>query len=171
MEKSLNVNSENLIILFDSNFSITKLKKFNKNSTVISLDFNSHKILSKNNIEHITSDSFLKTENYLEIWGKSFLFSKWYENSSIANILEYKNINVGKLFYVEFHYHLLHNLKKVFELNNICKKYKNFKIIAPSSLLSVLKQIHENIEYIEVEETLESLLYNKINFQISKSLI
>ena len=86
MEKSLNVNNENLIILFDSNFSISKLKKFNKNSTVITLDFNSHKILSKNNIEHITSDSFLKTENYLEIWKKSFLFSKWYENSSITNI-------------------------------------------------------------------------------------
>ena len=170
MEKSLNVNNENLIILFDSNFSISKLKKFNKNSTVITLDFNSHKILSKNNIEHITSDSFLKTENYLEIWKKSFLFSKWYENSSIANILEYKNINVGKLFYVEFHYHLLHNLKKVFELDNICKKYKNFKIIAPSSLLPLLEQIHENIEYIKVEETLESLLYNKIDFQISKSL-
>jgi len=170
MEKSLNENNKNLIILFDSNFDISKLKKFNKNSIVISLDFDSHKILLKKNIEHITSDSFLTTENYFEIWKKSFLFSKWYENSTLEDILQYKNINLGKLFYIEFHYHLLPNLKKVIELDNICKKYKKYKIIAPSSLSSLLAQIHENIDYIEVEENLEDLLYNKIDFQLTKSL-
>ena len=170
MGKSLNANNENLIILFDSNFNISKLKTLDKNSIVISLDFNSHKILSKENIEHVTSDNFLTTEDHFEVWKKSFLFSKWYENSTIEDVLQYKNINVGKLFYIEFHYHLLPNLKKVIELDNICKKYKKFKIIAPSSLSSLLEQIHENIDYIEVEENLEGLLYNKIDFQLTKSL-
>jgi len=167
MEKSLNEKS---IVLYDTNFSFSKLKEYNKNTIIITFDFDSHKVLSENNIEHITSDSLLETTDYYEIWKNSFLFSKWYENPDVENILEYKNINIGKLFYIEFHYHLLPNLKKVIELNKICKKYKNYKIISPSSLSPLLEQIHKNIEYVQVEEELENLLYNKIDFQITKSL-
>ena len=167
MEKSLN---EKLIVLYDTNFSFSKLKEYNKNAIIITFDFDSHKVLSENNIEHITSDSLLETTDYYEIWKNSFLFSKWYENSDVENILKYKNINIGKLFYIEFHYHLLPNLKKVIELDKICKKYRKYKIISSSSLSSLLEQIHKDIEYVQVEEELENLLYNKIDFQITKSL-
>jgi len=167
MEKSLNENS---IVLFDTNFDISKLEEIKRNAIVISLDFDSHKILSQNNIEHITSDSLLVTTDYFEIWKKSLSLSKWHDNSGIENILKYENINIGKLFYVEFHYHLLPNLKKIIELDVICKKYKNCKIISSSSLSPLLKQIHENVEYVKVEEKLESSLYDNIDFQITKSL-
>ena len=47
MEKSLNEKS---IVLYDTNFSFSKLKEYNKNTIIITFDFDSHKVLSENNI-------------------------------------------------------------------------------------------------------------------------
>ena len=69
MEKSLNEKS---IVLYDTNFSFSKLKEYNKNTIIITFDFDSHKVLSENNIEHITSDSLLETTDYYEIWQNSW---------------------------------------------------------------------------------------------------
>ena len=172
MEKVLkNSNSKNIII-FDSSYSFETLKKIMENdeSVIVSFDYDSHKILSDNGIKHQISDDFLSTEDLWYIWRKSFSLSQWYENSEIPETLEYKGINTGKLFYIEFHYHLLQFLKRFVELIFLCEKFHSSRILAPSSFSEILNLLNHNVEYIKVEQKPESFLYDSVKFHITNSL-
>ena len=172
MEKVLkNSNSKNIII-FDSSYSFETLKKIMENdeSVIVSFDYDSHKILSDNGIKHQISDDFLSTEDLWYIWRKSFSLSQWYESSEIPETLEYKGINTGKLFYIEFHYHLLQFLKRFVELIFLCEKFHSSRILAPSSFSEILNLLNHNVEYIKVEQKPESFLYDSVKFHITNSL-
>ena len=172
MEKVLkNSNSKNIII-FDSSYSFETLKKIMENdeSVIVSFDYDSHKILSDNGIKHQISDDFLSTEDLWYIWRKSFSLSQWYESSEIPETLEYKGINTGKLFYIEFHYHLLQFLKRFVELIFLCEKFHSSRILAPSSFSEILNMINHNVEYIIVEQNPECFLYDSVKFHITNSL-
>ena len=172
MEKVLkNSNSKNIII-FDSSYSFETLKKIMENdeSVIVSFDYDSHKILSDNGIKHQISDDFLSTEDLWYIWRKSFSLSQWYESSEIPETLEYKGINTGKLFYIEFHYHLLQFLKRFVELIFLCEKFHSSRILAPSTFSEILNLLNNNVEYIKVEQKPESFLYDSVKFHITNSL-
>ena len=172
MEKVLkNSNSKNIIIV-DSSYSFETLKKIMENdeSVIVSFDYDSHKILSDNGIKHQISDDFLSTEDLWYIWRKSFSLSQWYESSEIPETLEYKGINTGKLFYIEFHYHLLQFLKRFVELIFLCEKFHSSRILAPSSFSEILNLLNHNVEYIKVEQKPESFLYDSVKFHITKSI-
>ena len=172
MEKVLkNSNSKNIIIV-DSSYSFETLKKIMENdeSVIVSFDYDSHKILSDNGIKHQISDDFLSTEDLWYIWRKSFSLSQWYENLEMPETLEYKGINTGKLFYIEFHYHLLQFLKRFVELIFLCEKFHSSRILAPSSFSEILNLLNHNVEYIKVEQKPESFLYDSVKFHITNSL-
>ena len=172
MEKVLkNSNSKNIIIV-DSSYSFETLKKIMENdeSVIVSFDYDSHKILSDNGIKHQISDDFLSTEDLWYIWRKSFSLSQWYESSEIPETLEYKGINTGKLFYIEFHYHLLQFLKRFVELIFLCEKFHSSRILAPSTFSEILNLLNNNVEYIKVEQKPESFLYDSVKFHITNSL-
>ena len=172
MEKVLkNSNSKNIII-FDSSYSFETLKKIMENdeSVIVSFDYDSHKILSDNGIKHQISDDFLSMADLWYIWRKSFSLSQWYESSEIPETLEYKGINTGKLFYIEFHYHLLQFLKRFVELIFLCEKFHSSRILAPSSFSEILNLLNHNVEYIKVEQKPESFLYDSVKFHITNSL-
>ena len=172
MEKVLkNSNSKNIII-FDSSYSFETLKKIMENdeSVIVSFDYDSHKILSDNGIKHQISDDFLSIADLWYIWRKSFSLSQWYESSEIPETLEYKGINTGKLFYIEFHYHLLQFLKRFVELIFLCEKFHSSRILAPSTFSEILNLLNHNVEYIKVEQKPESFLYDSVKFHITNSL-
>ena len=172
MEKVLkNSNSKNIII-FDSSYSFETLKKIMENdeSVIVSFDYDSHKILSDNGIKHQISDDFLSMADLWYIWRKSFSLSQWYESSEIPETLEYKGINTGKLFYIEFHYHLLQFLKRFVELIFLCEKFHSSRILAPSTFSEILNLLNNNVEYIKVEQKPESFLYDSVKFHITNSL-
>ena len=172
MEKVLkNSNSKNIIIV-DSSYSFETLKKIMENdeSVIVSFDYDSHKILSDNGINHQISDDFLSMADLWYIWRKSFSLSQWYESSEIPETLEYKGINTGKLFYIEFHYHLLQFLKRFVELIFLCEKFHSSRILAPSSFSEILNLLNNNVEYIKVEQKPESFLYDSVKFHITKSI-
>src|SRR5256885_2300311 len=99
---------DTMVVLFDSTISLNDLKKFvEKKSTIISIDYLSHKILSANGIMHEISDSYLNESDLKMIQNDSFTFSKWFEGSDMQEFVEYDGINVGQLFYDEFHYMLV----------------------------------------------------------------
>ena len=172
MEKILKNYDSKTVILFDSSYDLKTLKKIMEKdeSIIVSLDYNSHKILSDRNIKHHISDDFLGVTDLLDIWKKSFSLSQWYDNLELSKILEYKGINIGKLFYPEFHYHLLPFLKKFVELIFLCDKFCGSKIIAPSSISDILSLLNPNVEYIKVEQKSENFLYDTVKFQITNSL-
>ena len=172
MEKVLKNSNTKNIIIFDSSYGFETLKKIMENdeSVIVSFDYDSHKILSDNGIKHQISDDFLSTEDLWYIWRKSFSLSQWYESSEIPETLEYKGINTGKLFYIEFHYHLLQFLKRFVELIFLCEKFHSSRILAPSSFSEILNLLNHNVEYIKVEQKPESFLYDSVKFHITNSL-
>ena len=127
-------------------------------------------ILSDHGIKHMIADEFLSITDLWNIWKKSFSLSQWYNNSEIAEILEYKGINTGKLFYIEFHYHLLPFLKKFMAIIFLCKKFHSSRILAPSSLSDIFDLLDHDVEYIKVKQKSESFLYDSVKFQITDSL-
>tara|TARA_B100001179_G_scaffold233044_1_gene228746 strand:+ start:1638 stop:3521 length:1884 start_codon:yes stop_codon:yes gene_type:complete len=166
-----NPNSKT-VILFDSSYSLDTLKEIieNNGSVIISFGYSSHKILSDHGIKHMIADEFLSITDLWDIWKKSFSLSQWYNNSEIAEILEYKGINTGKLFYIEFHYHLLPFLKKFMAIIFLCKKFHSSRILAPSSLSDIFDLLDHDVEYIKVKQKSESFLYDSVKFQITDSL-
>src|SRR6266571_727432 len=114
------------VVLFDSTMSLSDLKKFGekKSTTIISIDYLSHKILSANGIMHEISDSYLNESDLKIIQNDSFTFSKWFEGSDVQEFVEYDGINMGQLFYDEFHYMLVPFLKIFVELTKIIQKHK-----------------------------------------------
>lgn len=172
-----NINKDNhnsIIILVDSSASLHIVKQLLDNNSyakVISFDYESHKALSRNNISHEISDNYLTEEDLQKIQKESYNLAKWYENREICKLLEYENINTGKLFYIEFHYFLLPFLKKFVELINIFKMHKNSKFIASQNLYKIALPLTPSV--IQLEKNLENsnpFLYDSIKFRLTDSV-
>ena len=109
--------SFNSILFFDENCTLDKKELF-QHSLIISFDYKSHKQLQENNIQHIISDNFLQENDYESIQQESHRLSYWYERPEISQYLLYDGMNLGELFYIEFHYELVPILKKIIEIVN-----------------------------------------------------
>lgn len=170
-KKSHMVNySTKTIVFFDSSSNIEKFKN-SSDTYVITFDYESHKKLQKNNINHDISDDFIDAIELQTIQKQSYHFSRWYDDSIISNLLEYDGINLGKLFYVEFHYTLIPFLKKFVEINNIIKKYPKSKFIVSSDLFEITKTFTSQVEKLDgVTKFTHNFLYDSIkySFKIGK---
>jgi len=141
--------SSNIIVLFDKKSDITELKNLIKNEPeliIISFDYESHKSLLKNKINHIISDDYSK-ENLLDIiQNSSYAFSEWFKESKIASLLDYEGINLGQLFKSEFHYLLVSFLKKFVEITSIFQMYPNARFVCSSSLYEIIKTFTNSVD-------------------------
>lgn len=161
------LNSE--VILYDSSSSIEKLKKFKtEKSTIITFDHQSHKTLTQNGIIHKISDDFLNEDDLKLIQDSSYSFAKWFDQESISKTLEYEGINLGELFYVEFHYFLIPFLKKFIETSKILDTYKNSKFIVSPTLHSIVNSFTKSVILLESNtEEPKTFLYDTIKFTFS----
>lgn len=161
------------IILVDSTSSIDKIKKMVKNQRnfkIITFDYNSHKYLSKNKIIHKISDDFLNEDELQEIHDESFNLTKWYEGE-FSDSLQFENINLGRVFYVEFHHFLLPFLKKVFEIKKIVEELSNVEFIASSRLFDIVKNFNSSVTYLDEDKKLyEDFLDDSIRLRITDSM-
>lgn len=158
------------VILVNSVFDIDKLKKINNDdSTIISFDYTSHKILTENGIEHDLSDNFLNSEDTKKIQQNSYRLTKWYDDSTVSSMLTYEEINLGRLFYVEFHYFLLPFLKKFIEITRICKKYGQKRLVTTFDLYNIAKLFDTNTVALD-EKKQEDFVYDHIKIPIAGSL-
>lgn len=171
MEKSINFTLSNPseIILFDSSATLDDLKTVLKNQKIITFDMESHELLTKNNIEHETSDNYSQNK-FDDIQKLSYKFSKWYENPQIAKEITYENINLGKLFYVEFHYFLVPLLKKFYELLIIVNKYENSNFIASPLIHKLVFCLKVDKNKIMGKDYLPSFLYDSFKIKITNSI-
>jgi hypothetical protein len=78
-----------------------------------------HFLLLRKNIEHETSDKYIDEKDIIQIQEESYRLSSWYLENKIRSVLEYNQINIGELFYIEFYNKLVSVLWDLTNLKNI----------------------------------------------------
>ena len=158
------------IILIDSTCDIdelTRIKIEYINPTIITFDYESHQILEKNQIPHQVSDIYLNEDELETIQKNSYPLSNWFNESIARNSLEYDGINLGELFYVEFHYFLVPFLKKFLELKKISLKYNNANFIATPNLFDIISTFGKSVKKINADAIQPSnFLYDTVKYHL-----
>ena len=159
---------ESLVLLFDSSSTIDQIKKFvEQKIKIITFDYESHKMLSKNNIDHEISDNYISDTDLQIIQNDSYNLSKWFLEPSISKLIEYEGVNLGKLLHVEFTLFLIKFLKKFLEILQISKKYVNVKFVTSHELYDIANSITNNITKLEGKQITFYYDTIKINSKIA----
>jgi len=156
------INSD-IIILFDNTSNLSDLKKNiqNKKCKIISLDYQSHKILMENKIKHEISDNYLKEKESSSIQKKCYMLTQWFSQPDIAKLLKYDDINLGELSAMEFNFLLIPFLKKFVEITRIFNIYQSSEFICSPSSYQIVKTMTKS----------SSRLNNKIiNNELQKNI-
>jgi hypothetical protein len=164
--------SDDSILLVDSSFVLSELKKeyLNKSFLIVSFDYKSHKQLDKNQIPHICSDEFLSEDDIDKIQQYAYQLIYWYNESKIKNLIEYETINFGKLFHEEIMDYLVKFLKSFFEIKLIYEKYPNALFLTSHTLYETLKLFTSSIQKLSSSSTVENYANDQIrvNFNFGK---
>jgi len=148
------------IILFSKNSSVSQIKSLkNEEKKIISFDYDSHKILSSNNVEHEISDNYLSSDDLQLIQKLSYKFAKWFKEDKISNILNYEDINLGLLIQVEFNYFLVQFIKKYFEILKITTTYPNSSFFVSHDLNDLTSIFTQKINIINEQTTSKNDFY------------
>jgi len=140
------------IALIDSSTNQELLiNEYQNYSLIISFDYESHIFLSKNNIEHEICDAFTTDAELEDLQKKSYYYSKWFEINEISKLIVFNDINLGELFYTEFHYYLVPILKKFYELTKIIKKFPSAKFTSNGNLFKIISELSNNVSLLHDE--------------------
>ena len=176
--------SESAILLIDSDSNLSKIKTTKKDfhwNKIISFDYDSHKNLNLENIEHETSDEFITQEETNEIQNHLYTFSKWYDVKSIQKYFMVGDLNIGQLLQEQFIDYMIKFLKKFFEFKKIYEKFPNSTFISSGILYEISAIFSSNVQKIDTDEEVNydfvhdkvridlNLGKNKINFSLSSS--
>ncbi|KFM15042.1 hypothetical protein AAA799O18_00250 [Marine Group I thaumarchaeote SCGC AAA799-O18] len=165
----LNKSTDNLkIFLFDSSCDLKELQQSmeNKNSLVITFDYESHKLLNENNINHEISDIYLNRLDLETIQKKSYELVEWFKKEK-SNELEYKGINIGSIMRVEFNYFLVPFLKNFVSIIKICQTNDTAEFVASISLYEILKTLTNNVKKLnENSVTKEEFYYDSVTIPL-----
>jgi len=168
--KSDNFNNST-ILLIDSDFDLSKIKTITKDfhcDKIISFDYNSHKNLNLENIEHQTSDEFITQENTNEIQNHIYTFSKWHHEKSIQKFLMIEGLNIGQLLQEEFIGHMVKFLKKFFEFKKIYEKFPNSLFISSGILYEISAIFSSNIQKIDTDvEVNYDFVHDKVRIDLN----
>ena len=166
-EKS-KINKKQKICLLDSSSDIKEFDAIIKSSEYkfITFDYESHKFLNLKNIPHEISDEFLSNDSN-SVQNLTRKFSYWFKEKEIHELIDYHGINLGKLFYPELHYFLVGFLKKIFEINEITKKYSNMEFFTTDDLFDITKFFTINVKKITLSQKhKQSYLYDSYKIPI-----
>ena len=176
--------SKSAILLIDSDSNLSKIKTTKKDfhyNQIISFDYDSHKNLNLENIEHETSDEFITQEETNEIQNHLYTFSKWYDVKSIQKYFMVGDLNIGQLLQEQFIDYMIKFLKKFFEFKKIYEKFPNSTFISSGILYEISAIFSSNVQKIDTDEEVNydfvhdkvridlNLGKNKINFSLSSS--
>ena len=144
--KDMNNNSE-FVILFDSISDLDDLVEMSsKNiSTIISFDYDTHKILKDKKINHEISDNYLTKKDLRIIQKTAYSISEWFNSDKISKYIYYNGINLGSLIQDELINILVNYIKKVFELYKISKQFNDSTFVSSYSCHEIMKNFSKNI--------------------------
>ena len=181
--KSNNI-SRSVILLIDSDSNLTKIKVTKKDfhcNKIISFDYDSHKNLNLENIEHEISDEFITQEETNEIQNHLYTFSKWYDEKSLQKFFMVDDLNIGQLLQEQFIDYMIKFLKKFFEFKKIYEKFPNALFVSSGILYEISTTFSSNIQQIGIDKVDNydfvhdkvrvdiNVGKNRINFSLSSS--
>ena len=152
--KSNNI-SRSVILLIDSDSNLSKIKTTKKDfhcNKIISFDYDSHKNLNLENIEHETSDEFIMQEETNEIQNHLYAFSKWYNEKSLQKFFMVEGLNIGQLLQEQFIDYMIKFLKKFFEFKKIYEKFPNALFVSSGILCEISTIFSSNIQQIDIDK-------------------
>ena len=141
-------DSSTNIILVDSTINADQFLKFDNNFNIISFDNTTHRILLQNKIKHKISDQYISKSDLDNILKHSMIYARWYMLPEIKEIISFKDINLGELFYIEFQEFLVSFLKRFLEIKRVFNKFPDSKFIASHSLFPIISSMSNNVEII-----------------------
>lgn len=158
-------NFSTQIFLIDSTINTEQFLKSNNDSKIITFDNAIHHILLHNKIKHQVSDQYVSRSDLDDILKQSMIYARWYLLPEIKEIISFKDISLGELFYIEFQEFLVSFLKRFLEIKRIFTKFPESKFLVSHSLFPIISSLSANVELIgDVEEQLS--IYNKIDVPV-----
>ena len=161
-------------LLLDSEFDLDLLLKTKDNfEKIICFDLDSHLILEKNKIKHNLADEYLDKLTIEKMQSKSYSFSSWYMNETISKYLICDNINLGKLFHIQFMDMIVPFLTKFIQIYNITKICPN--ISCTSSLYEITQYFSKYTKQfsskpkIENKKITHEYKFGKLNLTVNLS--
>ena len=176
--------SKSAILLIDSDSNLSKIKTTKKDfhcNKIISFDYDSHKNLNLENIEHETSDEFIMQEETNEIQNHLYAFSKWYNEKSLQKFFMVEGLNIGQLLQEQFIDYMIKFLKKFFEFKKIYEKFPNRLFVSSGILYEISTIFSSNVQKIDINREINydfvhdkvridlNMGKNHINFSLSSS--
>ena len=132
----------NKIILVDSTSNFENIKNFFKqenNLLIISFDYKSHKKLESENIPHQLSDDYITDSQCKIIQDYVYKFTYWYFEKDFSKFLEYREINLGRLYQDELLNFFVRFLKKFKEIEIIFASNQNKEFLAENELFDIIQ--------------------------------
>ena len=130
------------IILVDSTSNFENIKNFFKkenNLSIISFDYKSHKKLENQNIPHQISDDYITDSQCKTIQDYVYKFTYWYFEKDFLKFLEYREINLGRLYQDELLNFFVRFLKKFKEIEIIFASNQNKEFLAENELFDIIQ--------------------------------
>ena len=144
------MNTSKNIFLLDSQINPSEINySNNKDSQIITFDFDSHCALKKKSISHLISDTFLSKKELLDMQKNAYTLSDWYKEETLERNIEYENVNLGSLFQAEFIHILVNYSKRFLECLNIIRKFGTDENYHCSGLIyEIMKHFSVKVEKI-----------------------
>ena len=130
------------IILVDSTSNFENIKnsfKKENNLSIISFDNKSHKKLENENIPHQISDDYITDSQCKTIQDYVYKFTYWYYETDFLKFLEYREINLGRLYQDELLNFFVRFLKKFKEIEIIFASNQNKEFLAENELFDIIQ--------------------------------
>ena len=130
------------IILVDSTSNFENIKnsfKKENNLSIISFDYKSHKKLENENIPHQLSDDYITDSQCKTIQDYVYKFTYWYFEKDFLKFLEYREINLGRLYQDELLNFFVRFLKKFKEIEIIFASNQNKEFLAENELFDIIQ--------------------------------
>lgn len=149
------------IALIDSSTDLDLFSKQQEDySLIIAFDYDSHYFLSSNNISHRISDEFTTDDELKKLQQKSYHYSKWFEMNDVSKFITFKEINLGELFFTEFHYFLVPILKKFFEIQKIFSEFPKANFSGSGIIFKILQEFSKNISLLTQKNEEKKIFLN-----------
>ena len=153
------------IFLVDSTIDVDRFRKFDNNFKIITFDHTIHRLLLQNKIKHEVSDQYISKNDLDDILKHSMICAQWYLLPEIKEIISFKDINLGELFYIEFKDFLVSFLKRFLEIKRIFNKFPDSKFISTHSLFPIISSLSNSVEIIGKSNE-QSSIYDRLDIPI-----
>ncbi|WKT58288.1 hypothetical protein QVH35_02160 [Candidatus Nitrosotenuis chungbukensis] len=157
------------VVFFDTSMDLNSLRDVKEEDVIVTFDYDSHRLLSDNNIVHTVSDEFVTRMDLENIQSFSYKMTRWFEDKEFDEF-NYEGLNLGTIIQVELNYFLVPFMKKFAEIEKITKVYSNAEYISSKEIEPILKKFCTRYKIIENSMLQKNeFYYDSISFSIKIS--